>query len=107
MVEECGIHYHVALSQRIAVIAGNRLIQNKENLSVVALLVDKNTSRIINAAKYYFTPPSTTIGIATISAKNPVDIYTLQGRKVRTEAKTLEGLPKGVYIVNGRKVVVK
>ena len=46
-------------------------------------------------------------GIATISAKNPVDIYTLQGRKVRTEAKTLEGLPKGVYIVNGRKVVVK
>jgi hypothetical protein len=46
-------------------------------------------------------------GIATISTKNPVDIYTLQGHKVRTKATTLEGLPKGVYIVNGRKVVVK
>ena len=46
-------------------------------------------------------------GIATISAKNPVDIYTLQGHKVRTKAMTAEGLPKGVYIVNGRKVVVK
>ena len=46
-------------------------------------------------------------GIATISTKNPVDIYTLQGHKVRTKVMTAEGLPKGVYIVNGRKVVVK
>ena len=46
-------------------------------------------------------------GIATISTKNPVDIYTLQGHKVRTKAMTAEGLPKGVYIINGRKVVVK
>ena len=35
----------------------------------------------------------------------PFDIYTLQGRKVRHEATSLDGLPKGVYIINGRKVV--
>ena len=46
-------------------------------------------------------------GIVTISTTNPVDIYTLQGNKVRTKATTAEGLPKGVYIVNGRKIVVK
>jgi hypothetical protein len=45
--------------------------------------------------------------IATISVAHPVDIYTMQGHKVRTKATTLEGLPKGVYIVNGRKVVIK
>ena len=46
-------------------------------------------------------------GIAIISVAHPVDIYTMQGHKVRTKATTLEGLPKGVYIVNGRKVVIK
>ena len=46
-------------------------------------------------------------GIDTISADHPVDVYNVQGRKVRSNATTLKGLPKGVYIVNGRKVVVK
>ena len=46
-------------------------------------------------------------GISEISISNPVDIYTLQGHKVRAKAITLEGLPKGVYVVNGKKVIVK
>ena len=46
-------------------------------------------------------------GIVTFSVIHPIDIYTLQGHKVRTKATTLDGLPKGVYIVNTRKVVVK
>ena len=46
-------------------------------------------------------------GIREISVKHPVDVYTLQGFKVRTKATTLEGLPKGVYVINGKKVVVK
>ena len=39
--------------------------------------------------------------ICEISVTYPVDIYTLQGHKVRTKATSLEGLPKGAYIVNG------
>ena len=35
------------------------------------------------------------------------DIYTLTGMKVRSHATTLDGLPKGIYLVNGRKVLVK
>ena len=46
-------------------------------------------------------------GIATVSVTHPADVYTLQGHKVRTNATTLEGLAKGVYIVNGRKIVIK
>lgn len=33
------------------------------------------------------------------------DVYTLQGRQVRSAATSLKGLPKGVYIVGGRKVM--
>ncbi len=46
-------------------------------------------------------------GIATISVTNPVNVYDVQGRMVRLKATTLEGLPSGVYIVNGQKVLVK
>ena len=46
-------------------------------------------------------------GIAAISVTNPVNVYNVQGRMVRPKATTLKGLPSGVYIVNGQKVVVK
>ena len=46
-------------------------------------------------------------GIGEISVTSPADVYTLQGHKVRTKATTLDGLPKGVYIVKGNKVVIK
>lgn len=46
-------------------------------------------------------------GIVILSAIHPVNVYTVQGRMVRSKATTLDGLPKGVYIVNGRKVVVR
>ena len=46
-------------------------------------------------------------GIKMISLDQPVDVYNLQGQKVLTNTTTLEGLPKGVYIINGRKVVIK
>lgn len=46
-------------------------------------------------------------GISEILTSHPVDIYTLQGRRIRTKATTLEGLPAGVYLINGKKIVVK
>ncbi len=35
------------------------------------------------------------------------DVYTLGGQQVRSHTASLAGLPKGLYIVNGKKVVVK
>ena len=33
-------------------------------------------------------------------------VYTLSGQKVRS-SQSLEGLPKGIYIINNKKVIVK
>ena len=44
---------------------------------------------------------------ADVANNKPMDIYTPSGIRVRTKAITLNGLPKGLYIVNGKKVVVK
>ena len=46
-------------------------------------------------------------GIMTISVEQPVDVYDIRGHKVRDKATTLDGLAQGIYIVRGRKVVVK
>ena len=37
----------------------------------------------------------------------PMDVYTLAGVKVASGVTTLQGLPAGLYIVQGRKVVVR
>lgn len=34
-------------------------------------------------------------------------VYDLQGRRVRCQSPSLKGLPKGVYVVNGNKLVVR
>ena len=46
-------------------------------------------------------------GIGLVQYDKPVDVYNLQGQKVRSGVSSLAGLPKGVYIINGSKVVVK
>lgn len=44
--------------------------------------------------------------VETIAAKTG-DIYTITGVKVRANANSTAGLPKGLYIMNGKKFVVK
>lgn len=46
-------------------------------------------------------------GINAVTFAVPVDIYTLTGRLVRRQATSVNGLPKGIYIVDGRKMIVK
>ena len=50
------------------------------------------------------TWPSTGIR-ETRAERSDFNVYTLTGTKARSKATSLEGLPKGVYIVNGKKVV--
>jgi uncharacterized protein YjdB len=37
----------------------------------------------------------------------PFDVYDLGGRKVLNQVTSLNGLPNGIYIVNGKKVLIK
>lgn len=53
---------------------------------------------------------STGIGETLVDADAPVDVYTLSGVLVRKNvnaAKATQGLPAGLYIVGGQKVLVK
>ena len=47
-------------------------------------------------------------GIANIVINNnvPFDVYDINGRKIRNRVKTIEGLPKGLYIVNGKRILI-
>ena len=57
-------------------------------------------------ARYVYTVGGTT-SIGGVKAGQSADVYTLTGSKVRRQATSLDGLPKGVYVVKGRKVVVR
>lgn len=37
--------------------------------------------------------------------QEPADVYDLNGRLVRKAARSLDNLPQGVYIVNGKKYI--
>ena len=75
------------------------VIQDKSRLSAVALLLNTETGRIVNAA----TAPIRQSGVSAIalpSAETSVDgsaVYDLQGRRL------LSAAAKGLYIRNGRK----
>ena len=50
----------------------------------------------------------TAIGsVETEGAEDTFDVYSISGVKVRTGATNLDGLQRGLYIVNGKKVLVK
>ena len=90
-------------------IAANRLIQDKSKLSVIALLVDKRTGKICNAAKTAIAEydPSGIEELKTADTNGPITVYTISGRKVNLPGKSLNLLPKGIYIVNSQKIVIK
>lgn len=71
-------------------IANNTLVQDKSKLSIVALLLDRETGVIINGAKCSIADfdPS---GISTLNADEQFsyDYYDLQGRKVAASQKGL------------------
>ncbi len=37
--------------------------------------------------------------------EEPFDVYDLNGRKVKSQVTSLDGLPRGIYIINGKKVM--
>lgn len=44
---------------------------------------------------------------AVLNDARPVDVYSLTGVKIRSQVRSLEGLPRGIYIVGTRKVIIR
>lgn len=83
---------------------------NHENMRIVAFLGKPFTGDnyeeigIVNCEEMHLKDMP--VGIHVIDIEETAsDVYDLNGRKVRSNAKSLEGLPKGVYIVGGKKIV--
>ncbi|MBR1733271.1 MAG: choice-of-anchor J domain-containing protein [Alloprevotella sp.] len=76
------------------------LAQGSHVFSVTALYADGSES----------APVSTMLatGITDIASDGtPADVYSLDGRLIRRQARNVEGLPKGVYVIDGRKAVIR
>lgn len=82
--------------------SGMPVIQDVNKVKVVALLIDKTTGAVVNANKAKIGEEATGISIVEVNNKPKGDnaIYDLSGRRVVKPT-------KGLYIVNGRKVVMK
>ncbi|MCR4603399.1 MAG: hypothetical protein K5683_07710 [Prevotella sp.] len=65
----------------------------------------QNYSFVYIGGKLIVNVPSSIASVRVFDA--PVDIYTLTGRLVRAQATSTAGIPRGLYIAGGRKIVVK
>ena len=82
-------------------VAANKLTAGEHTFAVTAVYANGAESK----------PVTATITVATdirqIAADGKaVDIYSVDGKLVRSQATSLDGL-KGVYVVNGKKIMVK
>ena len=57
--------------------------------------------------RMWFTPSTTAIDFVVTDFDKPTDIYSLTGVLVRRKATSIEGLPKGIYVIDGKKVMVR
>jgi hypothetical protein len=82
---------------------------------------DKANSVTMNAFRAYVTSSASGVkslgvtvdgeatavaGITVDEGNNKADIYNLNGQQVRQNG-TTEGLPKGIYLIQGKKIAVK
>ena len=90
-----GIWYH---SQNALPIKGFRCwIATNDAGAKVSFSIDDEDMGVVTAIE----------GIETAPILRTQDaVYTLSGQKVRS-SQSLEGLPKGIYIINNKKVIVK
>ena len=73
------------------------------NVTVVYTSVDKDT----NESGFSNDATVTTSAIDAVEGESSFDVTTLGGVRMKKGAKNLNGLKKDVYIVNGKKRVLK
>lgn len=89
-----------------------KLIQDKSKLSVVVRLQDRCGSWVYAEGRTQIDCDKLPITASSSNVQNikqnvaPHDVYDLSGRKIKSAATMLNNLPKGVYIYNGKKIVI-
>ena len=81
-------------------VAADQLGEGGHDFAVTAVYADGRESRPAVVSFDVIT------GIQQLEESQPVDVYTVDGKLIRRKAKTLDDL-KGVYIINGRGVIIK
>lgn len=89
----------------------NKLDESNLNLSVLAIPANSWYLPVSSSAPAELklvteTEYATGVESVAVSDDTTYNVYTLEGVQVRKNAKSLDGLTRGVYIVNGKKVVV-
>lgn len=87
-------------------------VTNAENAAVVAMLIDSQTGLVINAAKAPLNPYDKEFftGIKEINdATQNSDIHTVTGTLIKKSASQsdINSLQRGIYIINGKKIIVR
>ena len=102
-------------------ITSGKMYYNNQKLPIYATrwtLKDKDNDNTGTGAKYIFNIDGISEGNGTTAIENintdastnaatSNTVYNLNGQVVRTNTTSLEGLAKGIYIVNGKKYIVK
>ena len=77
------------------------------DLPELALGLKWDTSGVMNGVLKIYSDPTAIGVISGDNAGQLNDIYNLKGQLVRKNATSVDGLPRGVYLQNGKKIVVK
>ena len=81
-------------------VSANSLIQDRERLTVVAMLIDSSDGSVVNAVKAKVATDASAIAdaVGDRPAAGPSTLYDLHGRRLATPPSS-----PGIYIRNGRK----
>ena len=117
------VEYNTEKQRLLSTNATGKLVFNTSDASITSVRVVDDESywvRVLPHNSAYIaatasTPTelkvvdNTTAGVShiTTDATKTGDIYTLTGIKVRSKATSTAGLPQGIYVFNGKKVVVE
>ncbi|MGM9870075.1 MAG: hypothetical protein ACI30R_10695, partial [Sodaliphilus sp.] len=108
-----------------AAVARYEGVTNAEGVFEIPVIQSANTYSVVFSKAGYVTKEITVseiseIGTVTLESETPTavtditvskaldsNVYTIDGRIVRRNAESLEGLSKGIYIFQGKKHIVK
>lgn len=83
-------------------------VMDLSNVRIVTLILDTRTGEILNADLCSLSDiPDTSISNITTDDNKRHDIFNSLGMKVGTDTTPAKGLRKGLYIMNGRKVIIR